>query len=77
MFEPASTYSMKDNALNDTRASAILLDIESCKTLGHWNALSQKAFWFLAALWNGNQQSYLRWADEINAALDEALERAA
>ena len=77
MRTPAEIYNMQDLELNDSRASALLLAIESCRKLGEWNELSQRAYWFLASLWNGNQPSWQKWESQITTALDEALERAA
>jgi hypothetical protein len=77
MIDPAEIYNMQDLELNDSRASALLLAIESCRNLDEWNTLSQRAYWLLAAFWNGRQVSYANWAGLINDAIDEALERAA
>lgn len=77
MRNPAEIYNMQDLELNDSRARALLLAIESCRKLGEWNELTQRAYWLLAAFWNGNQVSYANWAGLINDAIDEALERVA
>lgn len=77
MIDPAEIYNMQDLELNDSRASALLLAIESCRNLDKWNELTQRAYWLLAAFWNGSQVSYANWAGLINDAIDEALERAA
>jgi len=77
MRDPDEIYNMQEDELNDARASALLDAIESCLTLAEWNELSQRAYWMLAAFWNGNQVSYANWAGLINDAIDESLERIA
>ena len=39
MRTPAEIYNLQDLELNDSRASALLLAIESCRKLGDWNEL--------------------------------------
>lgn len=77
MRDPDEIYNMQDLELNDSRASALLLAIESCRKMGEWNELSQRAYWFLAALWNGNQASWEKWESQVTKALDDCLERLA
>ena len=77
MRNPAEIYNMQDLELNDSRAIALLRAFGSCRTLGEWNELSQRAYWVLAAFWNGNQVSYANWAGLINDAVEEAMERIA
>ncbi|MGR3611027.1 MAG: hypothetical protein ACU0BN_19530 [Sulfitobacter sp.] len=77
MRDPAEIYNMQDTDLNDSRADALLSAVESCRKLEEWNELSQRAYWLLAAFWNGNQVSYANWAGLINDAIDEAMERLA